>query len=467
MTFIAIRRIFAIISFGFLNISVFFMANVLEYLGMLLWSGWTGLLDYLAAHVLLCLVPAFIIAGFMSTMVPKETITRFLGPKASKWISYPASAFGGFILAVCSCTILPLFAGIWKRGAGLGPAITFLFVGPAINILAITYTGAAIGFDIAIARLVLSILFGIVIGLIMAWIFRKEEAARAAEMTDNGMFDQITKVKPAVWVVFLLLVAILIVGTLQIGVLTNVFASITLPFDLSSSLGSLLTSLNLTFQGAVLILMLVVIGLLAWKGFENIFDGFNRWTYAAFAAIALTILIAAPKEEVGSLVIGLNGRFIGEVLLLIAGGVVATRNFTKDELAGWIWETWKFVKQIFPLLIVGVFAAGIVKVIIPETWVRTLAGENTIWANLVGVIFGVFMYFPTLVEVPIAKMFLDLGMARGPLLAYLLADPELSLQSILVLNGVMGKKKTAIYVSLVVVMATLAGYLFGVVVTVW
>jgi uncharacterized protein len=147
--------------------------SILSYLGFLFFSGWTSLLDYLAAHVLLCLVPAFVIAGFMSSMIPKEAITRYLGPNASKGISYPAAAFGGFILAVCSCTILPLFAGIWKRGAGLGPAITFLFVGPAINILAITYTGAAIGFDIAAARLVLSIAFGIVIGLIMAWVLPK------------------------------------------------------------------------------------------------------------------------------------------------------------------------------------------------------------------------------------------------------------------------------------------------------
>ncbi len=198
------------------------MDGVLTYIASLLWSGWTSLLDYLAAHVLLCLVPAFIIAGFMSAMIPKETITRFLGPKASKWISYPASAFGGFILAVCSCTILPLFAGIWKRGAGLGPAITFLFVGPAINILAITYTGATIGMDIAISRLVLSIAFGIIIGLIMAWIFRKEEAAREAEMTAGGVFDQTAKVKPGVWVLFLLLVAVLIVGTLQVDLFTNV-----------------------------------------------------------------------------------------------------------------------------------------------------------------------------------------------------------------------------------------------------
>ncbi|MHB1338352.1 MAG: permease [Bellilinea sp.] len=437
------------------------MDSVLNTIGTLLWSGWTGLLDYLAAHVLLCLVPAFIIAGFMSTMIPKEAITRFLGPRASKWISYPASAFGGFILAVCSCTILPLFAGIWKRGAGLGPAITFLFVGPAINILALTYTGAAIGFDIAFARLILSILFGIVIGLIMAWIFRKEENIRAAEMEANGIFDQTARVKHAVWGLFLLLVAILIVGTLQVGLFTNVLTSISLPIDLSGGLGSLLTTLNLTFQGALLIVMLVVIGITAWKGFENILDGFTGWTYAAIAFIALTILIASPQEQPGSTAIGLNGRLIGEFMLLIAIGIVAKRYFTKDELSGWIWETWKFVKQIFPLLIVGVFAAGIVRVVIPETWVRTIAGQNTIWANMVGVLFGVFMYFPTLVEVPVAKMFLDLGMARGPLLAYLLADPELSLQSILVLNGIMGKKKTAIYVSLVAVMSTLAGYLFG------
>ena len=437
------------------------MAEAISYISNLLLSGWSSLLDYLAAHVLLCLVPAFVIAGFMSSMIPKETITRYLGPKASKWISYPASALGGFILAVCSCTILPLFAGIWKRGAGLGPAITFLFVGPAVNILAITYTGATIGMDIAIARLVLSILFGIVIGLIMAWVFRKEESVRETEMEANGLFNETVRVKPAVWVLFLLLVSVLIVGTLQVDIFTNVYAHIKAPSGWSGGVGSFLSGMDLTLQGAVLILMLVVIGITSWKGFEKIFDGFNGWTYAALAFIALTILIAAPSEEAGSLVIGINGRLIGELVLLTVIAIIASRSFSKDEISGWIWETWKFVKQIFPLLIVGVFAAGIVKVIIPETWVRTIAGQNTIWANLVGVLFGVFMYFPTLVEVPIAKMFLDLGMARGPLLAYLLADPELSLQSILVLNGVMGKKKTAVYVSLVAVFSTLAGYLFG------
>ncbi len=437
------------------------MDLTLNTLSSLLFAGWSSLLDYLAAHVLLCLVPAFIIAGYMSSMIPKETITRYLGPRASKWISYPASAFGGFILAVCSCTILPLFAGIWKRGAGLGPAITFLFVGPAINILAITYTGAAIGFDIAIARLVLSIAFGILIGLAMAWIFRKEEAARTVQMSEAGMFDQAAQVKPAVWVAFLLLVAVLIIGTLQIDLLTRVYAEIRLPFDVPPSLRESLQAVNLTYQGLLLIILLVFIGLAAWKGFENIFSGFNRWTYIAIGLIAVTILTAAPKEEVGSIIIGINGRFIGEIIVLTALGWVAARSFTKDELTGWIWETWKFVKQIFPLLIVGVFLAGIAKQIIPAVWVQAAAGQNTLLANLVGVLFGVFMYFPTLVEVPVAKMFLDLGMARGPLLAYLLADPELSLQSILVLSGVMGKQKTAIYVSLVAVMSMTAGYLFG------
>jgi len=441
------------------------MSSVLSYIGLLLTSGFASLLDYLAAHVLLCLVPAFIIAGFLSSMVPKEAITRYLGPKASKWISYPASALGGFILAVCSCTILPLFAGIWKRGAGLGPAITFLFVGPAINILAITYTGAAIGFDIAIARLVLSIIFGIIIGLLMAWIFRKEEAQRTQENAENGLFGGQVKVNKAVWILFVLLIGTLIVGTLQVDLFVKVFANIELGLNPSGTLLQALGKVNLSLQGLVLIVMLFIIGIASWKGFNNIFEGFNRWTYASIVFIFLTVLIAAVSMPVGATAIGINGRLIGEMILLALIAWLAAKSFTKDDIAGWIWETWKFVKQIFPLLIVGVFAAGIVRVIIPETWVQTVAGRNTIWANMVGVLFGVFMYFPTLVEVPIARMFLDLGMARGPLLAYLLADPELSLQSILVLRGIMGSKKTYVYVGLVAVLTTIAGYLFGLVLT--
>jgi len=437
------------------------LETILSYLGTLAWSGWTSLLDYLAAHVLLCLVPAFVIAGYMSAMIPKEVITKYLGPKAPRFISYPAAAIGGFVLAVCSCTILPLFAGIWKRGAGLGPAITFLFVGPAVNILAIAYTGTVIGMDIALARIILSIVFGIGIGLIMAYLFRAEEAERAAEMADSGMFAGEAQVKLAVWAVFAMLVAVLLVGTLQVDILTGTWFSLHLPVELPAGLLNTLASVNLAPQGALLILLLIVIGPVAYFGFENVLERFNRWTYAAMSLVALTLLLAAPTFAEGSIVIGVTGRFVGEALLITAIGAVAARSFERHEIAEWLWETWKFVKQIFPLLIAGVFLAGVVRVILPEQWVQSLAGRNTLFANFIGVVFGVFMYFPTLVEVPIARMFLDLGMHRGPLLAYLLADPELSLQSIMVTGKILGSKKTIAYVSLVAVFSTLAGYIFG------
>ena len=433
------------------------MNPVVDYILTLLQSGWISLLDYLAAHVLLCLVPAFLIAGAMTALIPKEAVTRYLGPKAPKVISYPAAALGGFVLAVCSCTILPLFAGIWKRGAGLGPAVTFLFVGPAINILAIAYTGAAIGMDIALARIGLSIIFGIGIGLIMAAVFKSSGVAE-----DTGLFDQRAQVKPAVWAFFGLLLAVLIVGTLQVGLLTRTWLSLILPMDVPASLQAAFDSAHLSFQGALLIVMLVVIAVAAWRGLEPVLDHTNGWTWATTVLVATTLLIAAPAIDTsGSFTIGFTGRFIGEVLLLTGLTAVAARGLERWELQQWLWEAWRFVKQIFPLLIVGVFGAGMVKAVIPEQWIQALAGRNTLWANLTGVLFGVFMYFPTLVEVPIARMFLDLGMHRGPLLAYLLADPELSLQSILVTSRIMGSKRTWVYVGLVTLFSTLAGYIFG------
>ena len=164
--------------------------------------------------------------------------------------------------------------------------------------------------------------------------------------------------------------------------------------------------------------------------------------------------------------IGITGRFVGELILLLVTGIVAARSFERQELANWMWETWKFIKQIFPLLVLGVFLAGVIKSIIPGTLIQNLTGQNTLWANLIAVLFGVFMYFPTLVEVPIARMFLELGMNRGPLLAYLLADPALSVQSILVTSKILGRRKTIAYVSLVTIFSTLAGYIFGLVLTI-
>jgi uncharacterized membrane protein YraQ (UPF0718 family) len=320
--------------------------------------------------------------------------------------------------------------------------------------------------DIAIARIVLSILFGIGIGLVMAWLFRAEEAERAAKLADDGLFDRAAAVKPAVWTVFLLLIGVLIVGTLQVDLLRNSLLTLRIPGALPPGVSSALGALNLTPQGVLLILMLLLTAPVAYLGLEHALERFNVWTYATLALVVGTLLLAAPSVVEGSLEIGITGRFLGEVVLVIAIGAVTYRGFEQSQIAGWLWETWRFVKQIFPLLVVGVFVAGMAKAILPEQWVQTLAGRNTILANLIGVLFGVFMYFPTLVEVPVARMFLDLGMHRGPLLAYLLADPELSIQSILVTGRILGRQKTVAYVALVTIFSTLAGYIFGVVMTV-
>ena len=444
--------------------------DIVGYVLMLLQTGLSSLAAYLAAHVLLCLLPAFFIAGALAALIPKAAVTKYLGRRTSKWISYPASAVGGFVLAVCSCTIMPLFASIYKKGAGLGPAITFLFVGPAVNILAISLTGVAIGMDIALARIVLSIVFGIGIGLLMAWLFREDDALHDAET--NGAFAQEAKVG-YIWVFFVLLLGILIAGTLQIDVLTRQYAVFTVPTVWANDFQVRLDGMvppnpelgieGVSVHGVALILLLVLIGLTAGKGLNTVDEGYNPWTFVAVALVTLTIVVASFKVVAvdAGLRVGITGKLLAEVLLMAAVWWMAAKKFEAYEIQEWLWETWRFVKQIIPLLLVGVFVAGMARVLIPANWIQTLAGRDTILANLAGVLFGVVMYFPTLVEVPIAQTFLSLGMQRGPLLAYLLADPELSLQSILITNTVIGKKKTAVYVTLVTIFSTLAGWLFG------
>jgi uncharacterized membrane protein YraQ (UPF0718 family) len=447
------------------------MADALNYAVYLLQSGFGNLAAYLAAHVLLCLLPAFFIAGALAALVPKEAITRFLGREAPKYISYPAAALGGFVLAVCSCTIMPLFAGIYKKGAGLGPAITFLFVGPAINILALTYTGVAIGMDIAVARVVLSVVFGIGIGLIMALLFRKDDAQHNRET--NGAFAASAKVGGGTRVFLLLLVAVLIAGTLQVGLLTNSYAHVTIPISGMNRVQETLHSWvpfdaargeeGVSIQGAILIALLTLIALTAWRGLNKVDEGYNRWTWVSLGLTALTLILAAIRivPNAGGLDIFLTGKMFGVILAMGGLWYVARTRFEAYEIQEWLWETWRFVKQIFPMLIVGVFVVGAVRNLIRPEWIESLAGSNTVLGNLVGVLFGVFMYFPTLVEVPIARMFLDLGMHRGPLLAYLMADPELSLQSILITASIIGKTKAWVYVAWVTVFSTLAGLIYG------
>lgn len=436
-------------------------------------SGLGGLAAYLAAHVLLCLLPAFFIAGALSSLLPKEAITRFLGRDTAKWISYPAAAAGGFLLAVCSCTIMPLFASIYKKGAGLGPAITFLFVGPAVNILAISLTGVQIGLDIALARVILSIVFGILIGLLMAWLFRREDAEHSQSVNGSNAFTARASIAGRTIVFFLLLLGILIAGTLQVGWLRDAFLEFNLPGSWADGVQSRLNQVippdsamgieGVSVQGLILIVLLALIGLSSLKGFRDLDKGLTNWTYLTLGLITLTLILASFSMSVSEsgILVGLTGRWIAELVLLGLLWFMSVKYLTKNERQEWLWETWRFVKQIIPLLLVGVFVASIARALVPAAWIQAVAGRNTIWANLAGVIFGVFMYFPTLVEVPVAQTFLSLGMYRGPLLAYLLADPELSLQSILITNTVIGKKKTAVYVSLVTVFSTVSGLLFG------
>jgi len=447
--------------------------NFLDTLISLLQTGLGSLAAYLAAHVLLCLLPAFFIAGALSALVPKEAITRFLGKDTPKWISYPAAAIGGFILAVCSCTIMPLFAGIYKKGAGLGPAITFLFVGPAVNILAISFTGVQIGMDIAIARVVLSLVFGVLIGLIMAKVFERDDEAHNQQTNNNNMFAGSASVPAHTTIFLLVLLGVLLAGTLQVGLLTNSYVNFTLPAAWADAFQTRLDALvppnaafgieGISVHGVGLIILLAAIAVAAFKGFDHVFEKFDSWTVASLVLIGVTLLAAALKMELvnGSLVIGITGKFIALVMLLGALWLLASKKFAREEIQEWLWEMWRFIKQIIPLLLVGVFAAGMARQLIPADWIKAIAGRNTIMANLMGVIFGVFMYFPTLVEVPVAQTFLALGMHRGPLLAYLLSDPELSLQSILITNSIIGRKKVLLYVLLVAIFSTLSGWIFG------
>lgn len=363
----------------------------------LLMGGVSTLIDYITGHVLLCLVPAFFIAGALNAFVDKESVTKYLGNTAKKYIAYPIAAIGGLLIAVCSCTILPLFAGIWKKGAGLGPAITFLFAGPAVNLLALVYTGSLIGMDIAAARAVLSIVFAILIGMTMTLIFREEMGPTKG--VSQGEPGEVPK---------------------------------------NPTRAQALTIENHSIVEQVTEL----------KWFET------HRVSIFFVLLVLSLLIGTARMP-------MNWKILLLVINIIAIGIVLVLWFSRREIDNWLLETKFFIKLIFPLLLVGVFGVGIAKELIPEELIGTYLGENTLTANLIGVLFGVFMYFPTLVEVPIARMFLDLGMAKGPLLAYLLADPELSLQSILVTRKIMGDQRNVVYVMLVTIACTSAGLIFG------
>jgi uncharacterized membrane protein YraQ (UPF0718 family) len=346
--------------------------------------------DYARKHVLFCLVPAFFIAGAISVFVSQSSVLRYFGARASKWLAYSVASISGTVLAVCSCTVLPLFAGIYTRGAGIGPATAFLYSGPAINVLAIILTARVLGIELGVARAVGAIVFSVVIGLVMSLLFGREDRERLADLE---VPSEEAAVRP-------------------------------------------LWQTALYFLTMVLILVLA-----AW---------------------------AKPQDDGGLWGAVYRVHWYPTLALLVILALMLKAWFTPKELKGWTGATWSFAVQILPLLFGGVLAAGLLMGmpgtdhgLIPSAYVARLVGGNSLFSNFFASVVGAFMYFATLTEVPILQGLMGSGMGKGPALALLLAGPALSLPNMLVIHSIMGTKKTVAFVSLVIVMATVTGIVFG------
>jgi uncharacterized protein len=407
---------------------------------------------YAQEHFLLCLVPAFLIAGAIAVYVSQAAVMKYLGPAAPKPVAYGMGAISGSILAVCSCTILPLFGSIWRRGAGLGPAIAFLYSGPAINVLAIVLTASVLGAELGLARAIGAIGFSVLIGLLMHLIYRKEELARS-----NGplLLPQDDQVRP-LWQTACYFAAL-------IGLL--VFANWGRPDATSGPWFEIWNAkwLLTTLFGLALGVMLVL-----WFGI--------RWWKMALVALATALAWGALTGWIlpayGALLPGYENGLPWHAMLPFTVAVtglivVSSAGNAPEEGREWIEQSWGFAKQITPLLLVGVLIAGFLlgrpgeEGLIPSRWVAELVGGNSLRANLVASVAGAFMYFATLTEVPILQGLIGNGMGQGPALALLLSGPAVSLPNMLVIRAILGTRKTLVFVGLVIAMSTLAGYVYG------
>jgi len=401
---------------------------------------------YAREHVVLCLLPAFFIAGVISVFVSQGSVIKYFGANAKKWLAYTVAAVSGTILAVCSCTILPLFSSIHKRGAGLGPAIAFLYSGPAINILAIILTARILGFEMGVARTVGAVSFSVIIGLIMAFIYRKEEKVKKEEQMNIA---QQPEKRPMWQTVFHFFVLVLIL----------VFANWGKPgADDTTSTWFYIWSYKWYITGFFGILLgysLIKILKIKWQ-----------WVLSAAIAIIASALLASNFIENAKLV-----PLVPMLVGIIALSIITIMDKNDAENKEWTLVTWDFAKQILPLLAIGVVIAGFllgsthdgisIAGVIPNEWIAALVGGNSVFSNLFASVVGAFMYFATLTEVPILQGLIASGMGKGPALALLLAGPSLSLPNMLVIRGVIGTQKTVVYVSLVVVMATISGLIYG------
>ena len=394
---------------------------------------------YAREHTLTCVVPALFIAGAIITFLSQASVMRYLGPKANKMLAYSVASVSGCVLAVCSCSVLPMFAGIYRLGAGLGPASAFLYSGPAINVLAIFLSARVLGFDIGLARAVGAIAFAFIVGLLMAGIFRREEEEKAAApvvLPDEG-----EEARP-LWkttLYFLCMILFLVFsdwynpGIATVKLTDGTEMSVHVRYETRDTLTLQPYSESGETSGEV-------------KTYER----------SEIASI----------EPVPSLTLSIhNIRWYLAGLMLLAILAMAFSWFSRDEINQWMFATWDFTKLLVPLLYGGVFVVGFLSVFIPEQLVASMVGDNSLFANFFASIVGAFFYFATLTEIPITQILMKFGMAKGPVLALLLAGPAVSLPNMLVIRGVMGTKKAGAFILLVVVMATITGLIFGLIVS--
>jgi uncharacterized membrane protein YraQ (UPF0718 family) len=385
---------------------------------------------YAQEHVLLCLIPAFFIAGAIAIFVSQDSVMKYLGAKANPILAYGVASVSGTILAVCSCTVLPLFAGIYRMGAGLGPAIAFLYSGPAINVLAIILTARILGLPLGIARAVGAIAFSIVIGVVMQFLFRHEELAKVNPALPLDDDDARPLWQTAM--IFTVLVGILVFATWAQPETSSGFwyAVFSVKWWLTGLLGLALAGILIAWfdlNPGKVILVAAVTAALSWQ--------FSQTPLVPFSAALL--------------------------------GFSWLTSTHKGEAGDWFESSWDFAKQILPLLLIGVLVSGALlgrpgqEALIPSAWVAGAVGGNSLGANFFAAIAGAFMYFATLTEVPILQGLLGNGMGQGPALALLLAGPALSLPNMLVIRSIIGTRKTIAFVVLVVIMATLSGVIYG------
>jgi uncharacterized membrane protein YraQ (UPF0718 family) len=393
---------------------------------------------YAREHVILCLIPAFFIAGVISVFISQAAVLKYFGAKAKKWIAYTVAAVSGTILAVCSCTVLPLFSSIHKRGAGLGPAIAFLYSGPAINILAIILTARILGFEIGLARVIGAVSFAVIIGLIMSLIYRKEE--RLKKEGQNN-FPDIPEKRPMWQTAFHFFTLVLIL----------VFANWGKPGGGITSGGWYWIWSNKWLITSVFGIFLV---------FSLIYILKIKWQRVLIVVVLTAISVLLTSSPMVPMVVGIAGIC-----------VITLLDKREPENREWTISSWDFAKQILPLLVIGILMSGFllgsthddtkIAGVIPADWIAKLVGGNSVFSNFFASVVGAFMYFATLTEVPIVQGLIGAGMGKGPALALLLAGPALSLPSMLVIRGILGTQKTVVYISLVIVMATISGLIFG------